>query len=86
MIEPLSFEDCRAAYRTASGAADRFRDVLSEVLGHTDENPGDDDLVAEIRKHFGKSGPEPTRWRDSLVGYEALIDQINAARRDAREW
>jgi hypothetical protein len=54
--------------------------VLSECLGHPDENPGDDVLVAEVREHFGKSGPEPTRWRDFLSGALATIDQINADR------
>lgn len=72
-------EDQRAAKQTAAGAADRFRDVLCEALGHPDENPGDDVLVAELRARFGKTGPEPTAWRDRLVGYEAIRDQINAA-------
>jgi hypothetical protein len=70
----------REAKQIAAGAADRFRDVLSECLGHPDENPGDDVLVAEVREHFGKSGPEPTRWRDFLSGALATIDQINADR------
>ena len=77
-------EDQRKARKTAAGAADRFRDVLSECLGHPDENPGDDVLVAELRTHFGKTGPEPTGWRDRLVGYEAIRDQINAAHRNDR--
>ncbi|MFB6665997.1 hypothetical protein [Streptomyces parvus] len=74
-------EDQRKARQTAAGAADRFRDVLSEALGHDDENPGDDALIAELRAHFGKTGPEPTRWRDFLTGAEAIRDQINAAHR-----
>lgn len=73
----------RAALKTASESADRFRDVLSEALGHPDENPGDDALVAELRRHFGKTGPEPTRWRDFLIGARAQVDQINAAALDA---
>lgn len=71
-------EEQRGATRVAAGAADRFRDVLSEALGHPDENPGDDVLVAEVREHFGFSGPEPTRWRDFLTGARAKIDQIEA--------
>lgn len=78
-------KDQRKAYRTASGAADRFRDVLAEALGHADENPGDDVLVAELRAHFGKTGPEPTRWRDFLTSAGAVRDRINAAARDRRE-
>lgn len=74
-------EDQRKAYQTAAGAADRFRDVLAEALGHADENPGDDVLVAELRARFGKTGPEPTRWRDFLVAAGAIRDQINAAAR-----
>lgn len=62
--------DARAAKRTAAASADRFRDVLSEALGHPDENPGDDTLVAELRQHFGQSGPEPTRWRDYVTSVE----------------
>ncbi|WP_020135090.1 hypothetical protein [Streptomyces sp. 351MFTsu5.1] len=75
-------EDQHAARRTAAGAADRFRDILCEALGHDHDNPGDDVLVAELRAHFGKSGPEPTNWRDRLTGYEAIRDQINAAHAD----
>lgn len=71
-------DDQTAARRIAGGAADRFRDVLSECLGHADENPGDDVLVTELREHFGKTGPEPTRWRDFLTGARAVMDQINA--------
>jgi hypothetical protein len=67
------------AKRVAAGAADRFRDVLCEVLGHHEENPGDDVLVAELRSVFGKTGPEPMAWRNRLAGYEAIRDQINAA-------
>lgn len=72
-------DDLRAAYRTASEATDRFRDVVSECLG-LDENPGDDALVAMLRAHHGKSGPEPTRWRDFLTGALAQVDQIRADR------
>ena len=71
-------DDETAARRIAGGAADRFRDVLSECLGHADENPGDDVLVTELRQHFGKTGPEPTRWRNFLTGARAVMDQINA--------
>lgn len=78
----LELDDQRKAYRTASDAADRFRDVVCEVLGHDEENPGDDALVTQLRQHFGKTGPEPTNWRNRLAGYEAVRDQINAAARD----
>lgn len=71
-------EDQRGARKVASDAANRFRDVLAECLGHDDNNPGDDVLVAEIRAHFGKTGPEPTRWRDFLTGALARLDQIRA--------
>lgn len=74
-------DDERAAKKVAADAADRFRDVLSECLGHEDENPGDDVLVAELREHFGRTGPEPTRWRDFITGALAQVDQINAERR-----
>lgn len=77
-------EDQRAARQTAAAAADRFRDVVCEALGHDDDNPGDDTLIAELRTHFGKTGPEPTAWRDRLAGYEAIRDQINAAAREGR--
>jgi hypothetical protein len=77
-----ALEDQRKAHRTAAEAADRFRDILCEALGHPDENPGDDTLVNQIRAHFGKTGPEPTTWRDRLTGYEATRDQINAAALD----
>lgn len=72
--------DERAARKIAGDSADRFRDVLSECLGHKDENPGDDVLVRELREHFGKTGPEPTRWRDFCAGALAVVDQINAER------
>jgi hypothetical protein len=77
-------ENSRAAHRIASDVADRFRDVLSEALGHPDRNPGDDVLVAELREHFGMTGPEPTRWRDFLVGARAMVDQINAEHTERR--
>lgn len=70
--------DEHAAKKVAAGAADRFRDVLSEALGYEDENPGDDVLVATLREHFGKTGPEPTRWRDFCAGALAVVDQIAA--------
>lgn len=73
-------DEQRGATRVAAGAADRFRDVLSEFLGHAEENPGDDVLVAELREKGGFSGPEPTRWRDFLTGARAQIDQIEAGR------
>lgn len=73
-------EDERAARKVAGDSADRFRDVLSECLGHEDENPGDDVLVRELRAHFGRTGPEPTRWRDFCTGALAVVDQINAER------
>jgi hypothetical protein len=66
----------RAAKQIASEAADRFRDVLSEVLGYPDENPGDDALVVALREHFGKTGPEPRRWRDFVTSARAVVDQI----------
>jgi hypothetical protein len=68
--------DERAAKQIASEAADRFRDVLSEVLGYPDENPGDDALVVALREHFGKTGPEPRRWRDFVTSARAVVDQI----------
>ncbi|MFD8777572.1 hypothetical protein [Streptomyces sp. NPDC059916] len=75
-------EDQRKAKQTAAGAADRFRDALCEVLGYPDDNPGDDVLVAKLREHFGKTGPEATAWRDRMAGYEAVRDQISAAARE----
>lgn len=71
-------EDVTGAHRIAADAVDRFRDVVSECLG-LDENPGDDALVEMIRAHFGNGGPEPRRWRDFMVGAEAMRDQILAA-------
>ncbi|RPE27334.1 hypothetical protein [Kitasatospora cineracea] len=65
----------RAAHRTASETADRFRDVLADALGHPDENPGDDVLVTELRRHFGRTGPEPTRWRDLVQRADQLRTQ-----------
>jgi len=75
-----ALDDERGAKKVAAGAADRFRDVLSECLGYGDENPGDDVLVRDLRAHFGKAGPEPTRWRDFCAGALATLDQINADR------
>jgi len=74
------YEDERAARLLVAGYCDRFRDVLSECLGY-DENPGDDVLIRDLRAHFGKTGPEPTRWRDFCSGALAVVDQINADRR-----
>jgi hypothetical protein len=74
-VDPLVTDDLAAAYRTAAAAADRFRDVLCEVLGH-DLNPGDDLLIAELRTRFGRTGPEPTRWRDRLDGYRARLAEL----------
>lgn len=67
--------DMTAARDTAAGAVDRFRDVVCEVLGHDQQNPGDDVLIAELRARFGKTGPEPTRWRDSCAGYKETLRQ-----------
>ena len=78
-------DDERAAKKIAADAADRFRDVLSDALGHPDENPGDDVLIAELRTHFGRTGPEPTRWREFIAGAQAIVDQINDAALDAPE-
>jgi hypothetical protein len=42
----------------------------------------DDALTArdDLREHFGKTGPEPRRWRDFVTGARAVVDQINADR------
>jgi len=77
-VQPTGDYDLRAAYKIASDTCDRFRDVVSEVLG-LDENPGDDELVRQLRALHGKSGPEPTRWREFLTGSIARLDQIAAA-------
>jgi hypothetical protein len=69
--------DYREAWRLAGDQLDRFRDVLTECLNHP-ENPGDEVLLADLREHFGKTGPEPTRWRDFLTGALAQLDQIAA--------
>lgn len=74
-------EDVAVAYQRCSERLDRFRDVLAEALGYADVNPGDEVLLADLRRHFGKTGPEPTRWRDFLTGAKAQVDQINASRR-----
>lgn len=74
-------EEYRGAWRMAADQLDRFRDVLADCLGHSEENPGDEVLLAELRDHFGKTGPEPTRWRDFIAGAEARLDQIVAERR-----
>jgi hypothetical protein len=75
-------EDLRGGYRQASAYLDRFRDVVAECMGYGDENPGDDQLLATLRAHYGRTGPEPTRWREFVAGAEALRDQIAAAKRD----
>ena len=75
-------DDAVGGYRVAAESADRFRDVLAEALGYEDENPGDDALIRDLRARFGKTGPEPTRWRDFCTGARAVVDQINAASRD----
>lgn len=82
-MNEIEIHNLQQAYRTASESADRFRDVLAEALGHPDENPGDDTLIAELRQHFGKTGPEPTRWRNFVASQRAIVDQINAERRGA---
>lgn len=75
-------DNARGGYRVAAAAADRFRDVLAEALGYEDESPGDEVLIRDLRKHFGKTGPEPTRWRDFCAGALAVVDQINARKRE----
>lgn len=75
-------DNALGGHRVAAEAADRFRDVLAEALGYEDENPGDDVLIRDLRAHFGKTGPEPTRWRDFCTSALAVVDQINAERRD----
>lgn len=75
-------ENEREARRIVADACDRLRDVLADALGYED-NPGDDQLVADLRRHFGKTGPEPTRWRDFCAGALAMVDQINADRRNS---
>jgi hypothetical protein len=65
-------EDSEAAHATASAAADRFRDVLEEVLS-LEENPGDDVLVSTIRQRFGKTGDEPRRWRECIAAAETTL-------------
>ncbi|GAA4176503.1 hypothetical protein [Gryllotalpicola koreensis] len=69
-----ALEDEKAAHRIAADAADRFRDVISEVLG-LHENPGDDELVRQIRDLHGRTGPEPTRWRDFITGAKAAVER-----------
>lgn len=71
-------DNALGGYRVAAEAVDRFRDVLAEALGYEDENPGDDVLICDLRAHFGKTGPEPTRWRDFCTSALAVLDQINA--------
>ena len=69
-----ALRDEREARRIAGEAADRFRDVLTEVLD-LGENPGDDALVALIREAHGKSGAEPIRWRDFITGAKAHLER-----------
>ena len=73
LIRDALRDECEA-HRIAAEAADRFRDVLCEVLD-LGENPGDDELVALIRKVHGKSGPEPRRWRDFITGAKAHLER-----------
>lgn len=75
-------DDAAGGYRVAAEALDRFRDVLADALGYVDENPGDDVLIRDLRAHFGRTGPEPTRWREFCTGARAVVDQINAERRN----
>lgn len=82
MPEPTlqeALDDTKAAYRVAADAAGRFRDVVTEVLD-LDENPGDDELVRLLREKHGKTGPEPTRWRDFITGAGAYLE------RNGRRW
>jgi len=74
-------DDIRGAYRIASSVADRFRDVVCDAIGFVDENPGDDEALAELRRQHGRTGPEPRRWRDVCAGALATLDQIHAGRR-----
>ena len=69
-----ALEDERAARKVAGDAVDRFRDVVSEVLG-LDRNPGDDALVEQLRSLHGKSGPEPQRWRNFVTGAVAHLER-----------
>ena len=73
--------DAEAAHATASGAADRFRDVLEEALS-LKENPGGDALVSAIRRRFGKTGEEPRRWREFIAESETTLG-IFPAREEA---
>jgi hypothetical protein len=70
-------DDERAGRKVAGEAADRFRDVVLEVLD-LGENPGDDTLITELRQRNGKTGDEPRRWRDFLTSAIAKVDQIRA--------
>jgi len=75
----VALADEKAGRRVAGEAADRFRDVVCEVLG-LDENPGDDELVSQLRALHGKTGPEPRRWRDFVTG------AVAHAERSGRRW
>jgi hypothetical protein len=63
----------REARKIAGAAADRFRDVITEVL-NLPENPGDDALIEQIRARHGKTGPEPTTFRDFCAGAVAHLE------------
>lgn len=68
-----SLSDEQAARKIAGSAADRFRDVITEVL-NLSENPGDDVLINSLRALHGKRGPEPTAFRDFCTGAQAHLE------------
>jgi hypothetical protein len=73
MFDPNS--DWRKAWQIASESADRFRDVICQVL-ELDENPGDSELVFQLLKAHGKADQaESRRWRDFLDGQLARLDE-----------
>ncbi|MEU9515893.1 hypothetical protein [Micromonospora sp. NPDC048169] len=74
-----ALDDEKAGRRVAGEAADRFRDVVTEILG-LDDNPGDDELISQLRALHGKTGPEPRRWRDFITGAVAHVE------RNGRRW
>lgn len=78
-------EDVHVGYRMSSAALDRFRDVVCEVIGFENENPGDDVSLGLLRDRAGKTGPEPTRWREFITAARAQVDQINAKHRRTAE-
>lgn len=65
--------DERGARRMVADSADRFRDVITEVLD-LPENPGDDALVERLRAVHGKTGPERHTWRDFMTGAVAHME------------